>query len=147
MPMIPMGMQPGMMPTQAMGAMPGMMPMGVPMGMMPPPQAIDPDRARQRFTPCAQIAIQAIMAEVPDFRGAVLVIAAPARDPRMYVPIVVVSDGEGNMRSLEPPMPLLEACQRFVFSEYEVGALFWVRLEARVSKKPQGGLAIAIHLH
>lgn len=126
-------------PTQAM-------PMMAPLPMVQASsQTLDPERARLRFTPCAEIAIRFIMGEVPDFKQAVLLIASITRDPRLYFPVLVVIDGEGNLRSLEPTPPTLEACQQYVMNEYQAGALFWARFEARISKKPTGGIAITIH--
>ncbi len=142
-------MMPGMM--QNMQNMQSMMP-GM-AGMLPPlgavaasSQTLDPERARARFTPCAEAAIRFLVQEVPAFQQAVVVIAGAIRDPRIYMPVLVVVDGDGAMRCLDPSPVVVEASQQFVMSEYQAGALFWGRLEARVSKKPTGGVAITIHM-
>lgn len=117
----------------------------------PPPAATrSPSKIREPsraiFLPVAQMVLEVLGATVPDYRQALFVVTVtgePSGKRRLIVALVVL-DGAGLLRALDPASDLVEATARLVDADQNEGNGPWRKLSARITPKPDGGATLHV---
>jgi hypothetical protein len=116
----------------------------------PAPRTLQ-EPSRALFLPVANAALLALARHGKSYLQALFVVTLdrasherdPARPSRLVVQLVII-DGAGILRALDPPAEVVEAAAEMVEADRREGNGHWRKLSARITPKPDGGASLHV---